>query len=392
MQNKPNVKDAQINVNSYMKSKYEKLDTWLSGKNKPNSNPNKPNCRKGKIDAKCVFTKDYRKKDDFIVRINKPNSNPISVKPKMSANVYVIEDYENEPPSGPKKTNPNKANSNPIKACPELAEALSAAEGAVEWANFFKGQNELRNYPNNRGTPIPALPKVFDGSINFDIIASRYKNIQSKINTGQLIQPVNAIHLTPIMTESKIEESSARSSLEGAFLKHLSSSLPDSKTHLIFWSLMLGGLALDLWSKKVVFDWLGQQQSRSVSIINDSLRFVIAVNDGAAFGLFSGNPYLLAAVSIIALVVIFSVFLFARTHHKLVHIALALFAAGVCGNLYDRIFNDGSVRDFIDVYYRGYHWPAFNVADSLLCIGVGLLIISTFFTEKSSQKHAQQHK
>jgi len=43
MQNKPNVKDAQINVNSYMKSKYEKLDTWLSGKNKANSNPNKPN-------------------------------------------------------------------------------------------------------------------------------------------------------------------------------------------------------------------------------------------------------------------------------------------------------------------------------------------------------------
>jgi len=39
MQNKPNVKYAQININSYMKSKYEKLDTWLSGKNKPNSNP-----------------------------------------------------------------------------------------------------------------------------------------------------------------------------------------------------------------------------------------------------------------------------------------------------------------------------------------------------------------
>ncbi len=73
MQNKPNVKDAQINVNSYMKSKYEKLDTWLSGKNKANSNPIKPNFRKGKIDTKCVFTKDYRKKDDFLVRINKPN-------------------------------------------------------------------------------------------------------------------------------------------------------------------------------------------------------------------------------------------------------------------------------------------------------------------------------
>jgi len=74
MQNKPNVKYAQINVNSYMKSKYEKLDTWLSGKNKPKQTQFKPNCRKGKIDAKCVFTKDYRKNDDFLVRINKPNS------------------------------------------------------------------------------------------------------------------------------------------------------------------------------------------------------------------------------------------------------------------------------------------------------------------------------
>ncbi len=73
MQNKPNFKDAQINVNSYIKRKYEKLGTWLSGKNKPNSNPIKANCRKGKIDATFVFTKDYRKKDDFIVRINKPN-------------------------------------------------------------------------------------------------------------------------------------------------------------------------------------------------------------------------------------------------------------------------------------------------------------------------------
>jgi len=87
MQNKPNVKDAQINVNSYMKSKYEKLDTWLSGENKPNSNPirqacvvcegvaglNKPNLRKAKMNVNLTLTKDYRKKDDFAVRKNKPN-------------------------------------------------------------------------------------------------------------------------------------------------------------------------------------------------------------------------------------------------------------------------------------------------------------------------------
>ncbi len=73
MQNKPNVKAAQINVNSYMKSKYEKMDTWLSGKNKANSNPIKANFQKAKMNANDFTTKDYRKKDDFIVRINKPN-------------------------------------------------------------------------------------------------------------------------------------------------------------------------------------------------------------------------------------------------------------------------------------------------------------------------------
>jgi len=73
MQNKPNVKSAQINVNSYMKSKYEKLDTWLSGKNKANSNPNKPNPRKAKMNVNLTLTKVYRKNDDFLVRINKPN-------------------------------------------------------------------------------------------------------------------------------------------------------------------------------------------------------------------------------------------------------------------------------------------------------------------------------
>ena len=57
MQNKPNVKDAHINVNSYMKSKYEKLDTWLSGKNKPNSNPIKPNLRKAKMNVNSLAKK-----------------------------------------------------------------------------------------------------------------------------------------------------------------------------------------------------------------------------------------------------------------------------------------------------------------------------------------------
>jgi release factor glutamine methyltransferase len=108
MQNKPNVKDAQINVNSYMKSKYEKLDTWLSGKNKANSNPIKPNCRKAQMNVNSLITKDYRKNDDFAVQKNKPNSNPISVKPKMSVNAFSQKDYENETAFRPQKNKPKQ--------------------------------------------------------------------------------------------------------------------------------------------------------------------------------------------------------------------------------------------------------------------------------------------
>ncbi len=62
-----------MNVTTYMKSKYEKLDTWLSGKNKPNSNPIKANLKRAKMNINSFITKDYRKKDDFEVRIKKAN-------------------------------------------------------------------------------------------------------------------------------------------------------------------------------------------------------------------------------------------------------------------------------------------------------------------------------
>jgi len=192
------------------------------------------------------------------------------------------------------------------------------------------------------------------------------------------------------MNETRTEKSNTKLSPSQAFLKSLALALPDSKTQIIFWPLMAGGLALDLWTKKAVFDWLEYQGS--VSIISGFLQFVRALNNGAAFGMFAGKPYFLTVVSIIALIVIFGVFLFSGRQPKLFNIALGILAAGVSGNLYDRIFNGGLVRDFIDVYYSSYHWPAFNVADALLCIGVGLVIISTFITQKSTQKHARQRK
>jgi signal peptidase II len=156
-------------------------------------------------------------------------------------------------------------------------------------------------------------------------------------------------------------------------------TVPPLFCHLLFWPIFIAGTALDLWSKSEVFGWLKDSHQNGFTVIDGFLRLQMAQNPGAAFGIAAGHRPMLITVSVVAMVVVLAVFLFAGTQRKIVHVALALFAAGVCGNLYDRLFNDGLVRDFIDVvYWPGKHWPAFNVADSLLCIAVGLLILSSF--------------
>ena len=171
-------------------------------------------------------------------------------------------------------------------------------------------------------------------------------------------------------------------------------TLPSSAIrHLIFWPIFIGGLFLDLWTKKAIFTWLVNVQGQGITIINGFLRLQMAQNPGAAFGIAGGHRLMLVSVSFIALIVILAVFLFSRKERKIVVTALALFAGGVAGNLYDRAFNGGFVRDFIDVvYWPGKHWPAFNVADSMLCSAVGLLIISSLLSPKSCQKPAHPQK
>jgi len=186
------------------------------------------------------------------------------------------------------------------------------------------------------------------------------------------------------VTDSTEQKNNVRLHARWALSKIKSCTLPDLKGHAIFWSLFAAGLVLDLWSKRAVFARL--ELGDSISVIDGFLRLVAALNQGAAFGIAAGQSSLLIVISVLALVVIVGAFLFGGTRQRLNHVAFGLFAAGVCGNLWDRVFNDGLVRDFIDVtYWPGKHWPAFNVADSLLCIGVGLLILSSF----RASKHAK---
>ena len=106
--------------------------------------------------------------------------------------------------------------------------------------------------------------------------------------------------------------------------------------------------------------------------------FVYVRNEGAAWGLFGGQMPLLILLSIVVLI------LLAVYHRKVLNptldhrIALGLMVGGICGNLIDRI-RVGWVTDFLDFYVGSYHWPSFNIADSAICIAVGLYMLSSFW-------------
>lgn len=102
------------------------------------------------------------------------------------------------------------------------------------------------------------------------------------------------------------------------------------------------------------------------------LNLVNVQNRGAAFGMFSslGNMFFIS-VSIAALIFMSWVIIKDKEDHRI----FALLAGGAAGNLIDRLYL-GYVVDFVDVFIAGYHWPAFNVADSALSIGMVFMALS----------------
>ncbi len=168
---------------------------------------------------------------------------------------------------------------------------------------------------------------------------------------------------------------------------------PDLPGHLLFWLLAAVGLAADLWTKSAIHDWLRTLPDQRYTVVQDYVWFVIRFNRGAAFSMFQGRTGLLLAVAGVALVVVFGLFLFTSARQRLLQIALGLLTAGILGNLYDRLFNEGAVRDWIEVVIPivDYRWPAFNVADSLLCVAVGLIVLLSF-TSSSSRTPARPRR
>jgi signal peptidase II len=113
-------------------------------------------------------------------------------------------------------------------------------------------------------------------------------------------------------------------------------------------------------------------------------------NPGAAFGFLAGahGSWRIAffiAVSIAALIVI--AVLVGKSSDRLSVASFALIGGGAVGNLIDRV-RFGEVVDFIDWYYRGWHWPAFNIADAAITVGVGLLVVEMLFMQKKEIREA----
>lgn len=126
----------------------------------------------------------------------------------------------------------------------------------------------------------------------------------------------------------------------------------------------------------------------TIPVIDHFFNITYLRNKGAAFSFLAGFSYRLqffVAVSLIAIGVIISVFHRLRPDQRFTAVSLALIFAGAVGNLIDRV-RLGEVIDFLDVHWYSHHWPAFNVADSAICIGVFLLAIDMYLEERRLKK------
>lgn len=146
------------------------------------------------------------------------------------------------------------------------------------------------------------------------------------------------------------------------------------------WLLLSVSVAwLDLWTKDIATQSLTLYRPVELTAW---LNLTLAHNYGAAFSFLSDaggwQRWLFTGLASVVTVVLIVWLLRLPAREKLTSAALGLIIGGAAGNLADRI-NRGYVVDFIDVYYRDWHWPAFNLADSAITCGVILLLIDGLF-------------
>jgi signal peptidase II len=146
---------------------------------------------------------------------------------------------------------------------------------------------------------------------------------------------------------------------------------------LKYFSLSAVVVALDLYTKHLIEKAFEFGDIKPITSFFDLVRYH---NQGSAFGFLNDaggwQKWFFAAISVIAIVVM-SYLIKKHQSEKIFSWGLALVLGGAIGNLYDRV-TLGYVVDFLNVHYQNHYWPAFNVADSAICVGVALLLLDSF--------------
>src|SRR3989338_10203739 len=146
---------------------------------------------------------------------------------------------------------------------------------------------------------------------------------------------------------------------------------------------VVSGVIVDIVSKWAVFSKL--DEFGKLIVIPGLLNIVRSTNEGVVFGLFPGKTIAFIVFSAIAIVVILFIYTKSDKTIFISNLALGLVLAGAIGNLWDRIWFRG-VRDFIDLHIGDkYQWPTFNIADSLICVGISILVFTSFSTSKPKE-------
>ena len=151
-------------------------------------------------------------------------------------------------------------------------------------------------------------------------------------------------------------------------------------------SLAAVGCLADLISKHAMFAWLGMPPSKIWWIWEGYVGFEASINTGALFGMGQGGVHWLALISIgAAIVLVLWLLRGGVTGSLLLTMAVGMILGGILGNLYDRLglWGVAGVRDWILLRYGTFTWPNFNIADSLLVCGAGLLAVCAFCPERS---------
>jgi signal peptidase II len=159
----------------------------------------------------------------------------------------------------------------------------------------------------------------------------------------------------------------------------------------LYFIILLALLGLDQLSKLLVVASLNLYEVRP--LVPGFFNLVHVTNKGAAFSMFASvdsplRHYFFVAVNSAAFLGLTIAAWKMSAQHLLYRVSFAMIAAGALGNLIDRL-RFGAVIDFLDFYVGTYHWPAFNVADSAICVGVVVLLVMNIMEMKNEKRRSK---